>query len=160
MSLAVVSAVLAVAAHTVAGGMMPDFGLTVLLTIGVAALGVALADRRRGFGMILLTLGAAQVATHELLSLASDGMAMSQVDPLTMTAAHAVAVVVTAVLLAQAEAVVFRLAGALARLLPRVLVGPPALGRLSVPHRVDAVDRALVVLLRLASPRRGPPVAA
>jgi hypothetical protein len=160
VSLAVVSAVLAVAAHAISGGMLPDVGLTVLLTVGVAAVGVALADRRRGLGVIMVTLGLAQLATHELLSLTNDGMSTSRVDPLMMTAAHAVAVVLTAVLLAKADAVAFRIAGALARLLPRLLVGPPALGRPSVPHLLDAVDRALAVLLRLASPRRGPPVLA
>jgi hypothetical protein len=161
-SLAVTSATLAVAAHVIGGGMTPDLGLTLLLTVGVAAVGVVLADRRRRLGVILLTLGAAQVATHVLLSLAAagDGMMTSPIDPVTMTAAHAVAVVVTAVLLSRADAVVFRLAHALARLLPRVLVGPPATGRLAVPHHVATVDRSVTVLLRLASPRRGPPVSA
>jgi hypothetical protein len=163
VSLAVTSATLADAAHAVGGGMVPDFGLTLLLTVGVAAVGVALADRRRSLGVILLTLGAAQVATHVLLSLASDasdGMSSGAVAPVPMTAAHAAAVVLTAVLLAKADAVVFGLAQVLARLLPRLLVGPPATGRLAVPRRVVVVDRRVAVLLRLASPRRGPPVAA
>src|SRR6266568_4615950 len=52
-------AALAVAAHAVSGGMVPDPGLTALLTVGVAAVGIALADRRRSQGAILLVLGAA-----------------------------------------------------------------------------------------------------
>ena len=160
VSLAVTSATLADAAHAIGGGMTPDVGLTLLLTVGVAAVGVVLADRRRSLGVILLTLAAAQVATHVLLSLASDGMAASPIDPLTMTVAHAAAVVLTAVLLSRADAVVFRLAHVLARLLPRLLVGPPAVGRLAVPHHVATPDRTITVLLRLASPRRGPPVTA
>lgn len=159
-SLAVVSAALAVAAHTVAGGMMPDPGLTALLTVGVAAVGIAMADRRRSQGAILLVLGAAQLATHVLLSVASQGMP-DVVDPLVMTAAHAVAVLVAAVLLARADGVVFGLAGLLAMLLPRVLVTPPPPAGPHVSWRwVVPVDRATAVLLRLASPRRGPPVPA
>jgi hypothetical protein len=160
VSLAVTSAVLAVAAHVVGGGMVPDLGLTALLTVGLAAVGVALADRRRGAGVLMAVLGAAQLGTHVLLSLASDGMSMDRVDPLVMTAAHTVAVVLTAVLLAGADAVVWQLASVLARLLPRPLVGPPAVGRRRVLSPVDVVDHAIVLLLRLASPRRGPPLPA
>jgi hypothetical protein len=160
VSLAVVSAALAVAAHTVAGGMLPDPGLTALLTVGVAAVGIAMADRRRGQGAILLVLGAAQLATHVLLSVAGHGMP-DVVDPLVMTVAHAVAVLVAAVLLARADGVVFGLAGLLAMLLPRVLVTPPPPVGPRVSRRwVVPVDRATAVLLRLASPRRGPPVPA
>jgi hypothetical protein len=158
-----VSAALAVAAHAVAGGMAPDPGLTALLTVGVAAVGVAMADRRRGQGAILLVLGAAQLATHVLLSVASQDMPGSGevVNPLVMTAAHAAAVVVAAVLSARADGVVFGLAGLLAMLLPRVLVTPPPPVGPRVSWRwVVPVDRATAVLLRLASPRRGPPVPA
>jgi hypothetical protein len=160
VSLAVTSAALAVAAHTVSGGMLPDLGLTVLLTVGVAAVGIALADRRRSQAAILLVLGAAQLATHVLLSVASQGMP-DLVDPLVMTSAHVGAVVVAAVLLARADRVVFGLAGLLAMLLPRVLVSPPPPVGPPVSWRwVVPVDRATAVLLRLANPRRGPPVPA
>ena len=158
--LAATSAALAVAAHTVAGGMLPDPGLTALLTVGVAAVGIAMADRRRSQGAILLVLGPAQLATHVLLSVASHGM-LDIVDPLVMTAAHAAAVLVAAVLLARADGVVFGLAGLLAMLLPLALVTPPPPVGPRVSWRwVVPVDRAAAVLLRLASPRRGPPVPA
>jgi hypothetical protein len=157
--LAAMSAALAVAAHTVAGGMLPDPGLTALLTVGVAAVGIAMADRRRGQGAILLVLGAAQLATHVLLSVASQGMP-DMVDPLVMTGAHAAAVLVAAVLLARADAVVFGLAGLLAMLLPRVVIAPPPVGPLVSWRVAVPVDRAKAVLLRLTSPRRGPPVTA
>src|ERR1700743_3007616 len=75
VALAVTSAMLAVAAHAAAGGGLPDPGLTALLTIGVAAVGVALADRRRSAGAIIAVLGAAQLATHVLPSFAEMGMA-------------------------------------------------------------------------------------
>jgi hypothetical protein len=158
--LAGASGALAVAAHTVAGGMLPDPGLTALLTVGVAGVGIAMADRRRGQGAILLALGAAQLATHVLLSVASQGMP-DVVDPLVMTGAHAAAVLVTAALLARADAVVLGLAGLLAMLLPRLMVAPPPPAGPLVSWRVAApVDRAMAVLLRLSSPRRGPPVPA
>jgi hypothetical protein len=157
------SAALAVAAHAVAGGMVPDPGLTALLTVGVAAVGIAMADRRRSQGAILLVLGAAQLATHVLLSVASQGMPGSGavVDPLVMTAAHAAAVLAAAALLVRADGVVFGLAGLLAMLLPRVLVAvPPPVRPLVSWRRAVPVYRATAVLLRLASPRRGPPVPA
>lgn len=163
-ALAVVSGVLAVAAHAVGGGMAPDLGLTVLLTAGVAAVGVALADRRRGLGVILPVLAAAQVASHVLLTLVGTGtgggMSAPPVNPLVMTAAHAVAVVLTALLLAHADALVFRVAGALARLLPVCWTVPARVAHVAAPPLADAYDRALAVLLTLASPRRGPPVTA
>jgi hypothetical protein len=155
------SAALAVAAHAVSGGMVPDLGLTALLTVGVAAVGIAMADRRRSQGTILLVLGAAQLATHVLLSVASQDMSRDVVNPLVMTGAHAAAVVLAAALLARADAVVLGLAGVVAALLPRVLVtppppvGPPVSWCWAVP-----VDRAMAVLLCRASPRRGPPVPA
>jgi hypothetical protein len=153
-----------VAAHAVSGGMLPDLGLTALLTVGVAAVGIAMADRRRSRGAILLVLGAAQLATHVLLSVADEGMPGSGdlVNPLVMTGAHAAAVAIAAVVLARADAVVSGLAGLLAVLLPRVLMAPPPpVGPLPVSWRwAVPVDRATAVLLRLASPRRGPPVPA
>lgn len=158
VALAVTSATLAVAAHAVGGGMVPDVGLLLLPTLGLAAVGVALADRRRGLGVILPTLGAAQLATHTLLSLADSGMPADRVDPWVMTGAHAVAVVLTALLLTRADGVVFRVARALARLLPAAPVELRVPDRAVVVRPVDAVDRARVVLLCLASPRRGPPV--
>lgn len=157
--LSVTSAALAIAAHTIGGGTAPDPGLTLLLTVGMAAVGVALAGRRRGFGVILPVLGAAQLATHELLGL-TDGMSASMVDPLMMTAAHAVAVVLTALLLAHADAVIFRAAAALSRLLPVSWTDPRVADRVSVPRCADSPARPLAVLLALTSPRRGPPVCA
>ena len=158
--LSVTSAALAVAAHMIGGGTAPDPGLTLLLTVGVAAAGVALAGQRRGFGVILPVLGAAQLATHELLGLADVGMSASMVDPLVMTAAHAAAVVLTALLLAHADAVIFGVAAALSRLLPVSWTEPRVADRVPVPRRADSPARPLAVLLALTSPRRGPPVCA
>jgi hypothetical protein len=161
-ALAATSATLAVAAHAVAGGALPDTGLTALLTAGVAAIGTAMADRRRSTGAILAVLGAAQLATHVILSF--DEMTMPgapHVGGLTMTGAHALAVLVSAGLLARADAAVFLVVAVLAMLLPTVWSTPPVPAAPSgARRRVLAQDRCTAVLLRRSHARRGPPVAA
>jgi hypothetical protein len=170
-ALAITSATLTVAAHTVAGGMPPDTGLTVLLTLGVAAVGVALAGRRRSPGAILAVLGAAQLASHVLLSFGDSVGAMSAGDlrmvaPVTGTAmlgAHVLAVLLSAALLAGAETAVFVVAGVLAMLLPRLLTAPPvpsAPPDAGARRFMLAQDRYTAVLLRRSHARRGPPVTA
>ncbi len=137
-----------------------------LLTLGIAVIGVVMASGRRSTGAILAVLGADQLAMHALLSLdtmdmSAMGMDVASLDGVTMIGTHAVAVPITAVLLAKADAAVFMVAAALARLLPTVLVAPPvltapALLRPSVAPRI----RATAVLLCRDNARRGPPVAA
>jgi hypothetical protein len=161
-ALAAVSATLAVSAHAVAGGMAPDTGLTVLVTAGVAAAGIAVADRRRSTGAILAVLGAAQLATHVLLSVDEMPMPGSpHVDGWTMTAAHALAVLLSAVLLSRADAALFLVVAVLAMLLPSVWTAPPVPSAPSVARRrAPAHDRCTAVLLHRSHARRGPPVAA
>lgn len=169
-ALAVTSATLAVAAHTVAGGMRADTGLTLLLTVGVAAVGVAMADRRRSPGAILVVLGAAQLASHVLLSFGdnigdmsmSSAQAMpSQVNDTAMLGAHVLAVLLSAALLAGADTAVFFVAAVLAMLLPRLLTAPPVASAPPGARRfVLAQDRCTAVLLRRSHARRGPPVTA
>jgi hypothetical protein len=161
VALAVTSAALAVAAHAAAGGGLPDPALTALLTVGLAAVGIALADRRRGPGAVLLVLGGAQSATHVLLSVADQGMAADGPNMLVMTGAHVLAVLVTALLLASADAVIYRLAALFARLLPTVLVAPPVPDRpVTLARPAEPVHASMSVRLRKVSPRRGPPLPA
>lgn len=163
--LAGTSAALAIAAHAIAGGRLPDAWLTVLLTVGVAGVGIVLAGRRRSIWAILGVLGAAQLATHVLLSFGMTDMAgMTTADVrfngMGMVVSHAVAVAVTAALLFHADDALFFAASVFAGLVPTVLVAPPAP---SVPPRLRPADvpvRAAVVLLRRANSRRGPPVVA
>lgn len=163
--LAGTSAALAIAAHAVAGGGLPDTGLTVLLTAGVAAVGVALADRRRSTWTLLAVLGAAQLATHVLLTVDMSGMAGMAAEGLefngtTMLIAHMVAVTVSALLLARVDDAVFLAASVFARLLPTVLVPPePTTPPAVRPVGVPVVPPAAVLLCR-GNARRGPPVAA
>ena len=161
--LAVTSAALAIAAHAVGGGEVSGTGLTVLLTVGVAAVGIAMADRRCSTVAILAVLGSAQLATHVLLSFESMDMHPNQgpgphVDGTLMLGAHAVAVLLTAGLLARADAVVFLVAAALARLAPPLVTPPPVARPPARPlPRVRPRDLLTAVLLCRSNARRGPP---
>lgn len=162
------SATLAVTAHAVGGGGLPATGLTVVLTVGVAAVGVTIADRRRSTGTIMAVLGAAQLVTHVLLSLnpmhmAGDTvmMAPGRADSPAMLGAHAIAVLVSGVLLAKADAALFLIIAALAMLLPSLLTAPPVpAGPAGARPRTMPQDRSTAVLLRRSNARRGPPVTA
>jgi hypothetical protein len=159
--LAITSATLAVLAHVIGGGMPPSTGLTLLLTVGVAAGGVALADRQRGGVAILAALGSSHLAIHLLLTLCTPAMDMgSAINAQAMLGAHIVAIALAAILLTRAERAIYALAELLAMLLPRWIVvllptadPPPAPSRAAEPPA-----KAMRVLLRRACSRRGPPV--
>jgi hypothetical protein len=159
--LAGMSATLAVVAHLVGGGAPPDTGLTVLLTIGVAAAGVAMANRRRGRLAILTGLGVSHLGLHLILSVTSMGMpGAAGLDGWPMLGAHVLAVLIAAAILSGAESAIFTVAAAVGMLLPRRLSPPPVPEAPSrcpiVGHRPQ--DRPLEVLLRRACARRGPPM--
>ncbi|HEV3357149.1 MAG TPA: hypothetical protein VG247_10160 [Pseudonocardiaceae bacterium] len=159
--LAITSAALAVLAHVLGGGMPPSTGLTLLLTIGAAAGGVALADRQRGGITILAALGTSHLAIHELLTLCTPAMDMgSPVNAQVMLAAHVAAILLAAVLLARAERAIYLLAALLAMLLPRWIVvhfEHPEPAPAPRCHAAPA-PKAIRVLLRRVNARRGPPV--
>jgi hypothetical protein len=120
-----------------------------------------MADRQCSAIAILAVLGFAQLATHELLSFETMDMhGMHQSNGAAMTAAHAVAVLVSAVLLAKADSALFGLFAALRALLPTVLSAPPVPDAPGRPlPRVLREDRLTAVLSRRSNARRGPPVA-
>jgi hypothetical protein len=165
--LAGTSATLAVAAHAAAGGGLPNVGLTLLLTVGVAGVGIALGGRRSSMWAILGVLGAAELAMHMLLSLSMMQMAgmdapRSRFNSLAMLLAHTVAVLVTAALLYYADDAMSVVASAVARLVPTVLVAPlpePNTFRAVRPAVAPVICPAAVLLCR-ANARRGPPVVA
>jgi hypothetical protein len=159
--LAIISAALAVLAHVLGGGMPPSTGLTLLLTVGTAAGGVALADRQRGGFAILAALGSSHLAIHLILTLCTPDMDMgSPINAQAMLGAHLTAIALAAALLTRAERAIYALAELLAMLLPRwvvvLFVAPePA----PAPTRdVAPAEKAIRVLLRRACSRRGPPV--
>lgn len=157
--LAVTSATLAVVAHVLAGGAVPDSVVTVLPAVGVAAIGIAMAGRRHSIGGVLAVLGGAQLVSHVLLSV--ETMNMAGMNGLAMLGAHAIAVSCTTVLLVKADAAVFAVAAALARFLPSVVTPPPVPEAPARPRPSMALRvRPTVVLLCRGNSRRGPPVAA
>ncbi|WP_156096847.1 hypothetical protein [Amycolatopsis jejuensis] len=155
--LALSSASLAVTAHAAADGGLPDPALTLLLTGLIGWTATALAGRARGRLGTIAVLGGGQLVMHLVLTtLASHGEHASGWE---MTAAHAVATLVTALVLARADATLLAVLHLLRVILP-ALVKP-----LPVPAGVPGVARPrpsgpgplLDVELRRIHRRRGPP---
>ena len=162
-ALAVVNAVLAVAAHVAGGGGAPDRALTVLISLGVAAAGTALADRRRGPLALLAAVAVTQVVLHLLLATLGGSHASTApaAGAAAMLPAHAAAVLVTAALLAGAESAVFAVAGALRRIVggfPLLTTAPRDDRRAVAAPIATAMPAALQRLLCLVTPLRGPPL--
>lgn len=163
MLLAVSSAALAIAAHGVGGGDVSGSVFTVLLATLLAWGGLSVA-RRGGTVALAGVLGVTQLCQHLLLAEIANGHEHRQAvfGGWTMLAAHAVATVLTAVLLTRAGVALGLVTGALALLLSRLAslaTGPvgraaPA-GGSPLPARPGAL---LEVLLREVCGRRGPPV--
>lgn len=157
------SAALAIAAHGLGGGTVADSGFTVLLATLLAWGGMSVA-RRGGTLALVAVLGVTQACQHVLLTeLASGhGKGTAAFDGWTMLTTHAVATVVTAVLLTRAGVALSAVSAALVWLLGRLhalVAGPvpprPATAGTSLPARPGPL---LEVLLRQVCARRGPPV--
>jgi hypothetical protein len=151
---------IAAGAHVAAGGVLPSVTVLALLAVPVTVVAVALTGRRCGPGLLVGSMAAAQILLHETLvalttqvpgdlagqmsaasASAMGGHAMAHTDgrSVTMTAAHVVATLVTALLLARGEQALWQLVSRLLPTLPclpRLLLacGPrPARVLLSVP---------------------------
>jgi hypothetical protein len=150
---------LAVTAHGVVGGGWPDVLPVLPLMLLIAVAGTALADRRRGPWTILGALVIAELSEHVLLSVTHGEHDVVTFDPWLMLAAHAVAVALTASLLARADSAILTVATAVAMLLP-ILWSPPRPAVVSGPRPMTAAPagHVLDVLLRRVCARRGPPV--
>jgi len=161
--LAVTSGALSVAAHGAGGGSLTEFAPVLPLIVLTAFAGTAVATRRRNPLAVLGALAATQLAQHLLLSLVHSHQPSPEqglgFDGTQMAGAHAVAALLTGVLLVKADAALFALAAAVSRLLPRRLAPAPIrlAPRVPVPRANDPA--ALIeVLLRRVNGRRGPPV--
>jgi hypothetical protein len=160
----VCSAALAMAAHGMAGGGTPDTALAVLLTMIVAWAGTSVAHRRQSTFAVLTALGTAQLAMHLVLNYVVPshiGHHMAPVDPGTMLATHAVATVLTGLLLARADSALGVVASAL-RLLTDLLKPPtfpvvPAAVH-ALPASPQHIGHLLQVVLKKQHARRGPPL--
>lgn len=157
------SAALAIAAHGVGGGAATDSLFTVLVATLLAWGGMTLA-RRGGTPALVGVLGVTQLCQHVLLTEIANGHGHQQAafDGWTMFGAHAVATVLTAVLLTRAGIALALVTGALAWVLSRLtaLVSGPIRaasghGGTPLPARPGAL---LEVLFRDVCGRRGPPV--
>lgn len=157
--LAVSSATLAVSAHAVAGGGLPNVPLTVLLAVLIGWTSTAAADKVHDGTLVVTTLAVGQLMTHEILTLAAGHHAAQGGESTGMTAAHAVATLATAALVTGAHRALAAFAAALARLLPSIVTAPPVPGaerRLTVRRHCE--QGAIDVLLTRICARRGPPL--
>lgn len=150
------------AAHGAAGGSLLEFAPALPLVLLIAGAATALADRYRSPVAILVALGAAQVAQHELLDLMDHRHASTGglgFDPVQMTAAHVVAAVSTGLVLVKANAALVALVEAVSRLLPSTLApGPVQLAPRATAVRAAAGPLLIELLLRSVNGRRAPPV--
>jgi len=155
------AAALAMTAHRAAGGTWPDGGTTLVLTALVAVAATAMADRRRHPLAVIATMAVAQLAMHVLLDLADSRHGVVDgpvVDGGAMTAAHSVAALLAALVLAKADVCLVALAGVLRATLP--VPRPTQLAHVEpVPFlaAVPTVDVVREVMLRRSCARRGPP---
>ncbi|MPZ81381.1 MAG: hypothetical protein GEV28_13650 [Actinophytocola sp.] len=160
------SAALAVAAHGTAGGTLSDAALTALLTT-VLAWGGATIVRRGGLVALVGVLGTTQAAQHVLLteiagSMHTHMLAPPPVNGWLMFATHAVATLLSAVLLLRADEALAAVGAAFTWLVGRLQALCPAPPRAALQNVRGGAparpDHLLEVLLRRVSPRRGPPV--
>jgi hypothetical protein len=144
-SFGVATLALASGAHVAAGGALPSMMILTILAVPVTMAAVALTGRRCGPVLLLGSMVAAQVVLHETLALTarvpgdmagqmsapsasamgSHAMAYADGWSVTMTAAHLVATVATALLLARGEQALWQL---VSRLLPALPSEPIVLG--------------------------------
>ncbi|EME59919.1 hypothetical protein [Amycolatopsis decaplanina] len=164
------SAALAVTAHLIGDGDLPDTAMTLLLTVLIGWNAAALAAKARGPMATIVDLGAGQVVMHLVLSSLSSHELMHTVPArsgpalvsggLAMTVAHVVATLVTALLLAKADGLLLGVLDCLRALVPFILnalpvpaaVASPVLARPAGPGHLVRVD------LRRVHGRRGPPL--
>jgi len=173
-ALGVATLALAAGAHVAAGGGLPSMTILAILAAPVSVAAVALTGRRCGPVLLLSSMSISQVLLNKALKALTvevpDDMAGQVLDApilamgaqtmadgsVTMTAAHVVATVVTALLLARAEQALWQLVCRLLPALPseRVVVGRRPLRIptfFSVPALVPSVASGGPGL-------RGPPV--
>lgn len=160
--LAVSAGVLSVTAHWFADGGLPDPAMTVLLAGLFGWTAAALARKARGPVATIALLGVAQLVMHLLLTTLAghhDMYAAPGTTGLGMITAHSVATVLTALLLARADAMLLTVLAVLRAILPRLLtpLPVPSAAPALVPARVHGPDHLVGVDLRRIRGRRGPP---
>ncbi|PSL58534.1 hypothetical protein B0I31_101753 [Saccharothrix carnea] len=147
---------LAVLAHATGGGHVPSLPHVLVFALAMAWTCVPLADRQLGFVDLLGLVGVVQVAAHVFLGVLSRHPREVLPSP-SMLLTHLVATAIVVAALAGFEQAVFRLAAALAAVLPRPLCPRPAFAPLRIPIAAHPPQPLSEVLRRRTLPRRGPP---
>jgi hypothetical protein len=173
------SLLLAGLAHILGGGRLPDLGLGLLLTAATGMVAVVLTARRCRLPLLLTVLGAEQLILHALFTDADPVpcatsaipalhggatclppaeaavAAASHPLPLLMLAAHLLATVATAWLLARGEAALWRLADRVVRAATAAVTPSPS----SAPAvlSVSPLRTLTARVLRDDAAPRGPP---
>ncbi len=147
---------LAVLAHASGGGHLPSLPHVLAFALAIAWTCVPLTDRQLGFTELLSLVGVVQVAAHVFLALLSRQPHEVLPAPSTVLA-HVAATAIVVAALAGFEQALFRLAAALASVLPRRLTPPPAFAPLRIPIAAHPQHPLSEVLRRRTLPRRGPP---
>lgn len=162
--LAISSAAIAVGAHTLADGGLPDPAMTLLLTVMIGWLGAAAASKTGGPVKTVAVLGAAQLVLHVGLSTLATHepheSASGVLGGVTMTATHVIATLVTALLVSRAESMLQAAIAAMRLLLPLIWRAVPVLDTVSVPAvaRSPKTGQLVSELFRRVLGRRGPPL--
>jgi len=162
-ALASASAALAVGAHGMAGGGTPDTALAVLLTVIVAWAGTSVAGRFKGPFALLIALGMAQLAMHLVLNFVvpeHPGHMTHHAPPVApgaMWATHIAATLLTALLLAKADAALHVIASTIRALLPPPVFHAVTATAYALPASPTHLSHMLQVVLRKVHARRGPP---
>ncbi|TDV50866.1 hypothetical protein [Actinophytocola oryzae] len=157
------SAALAIAAHGLAGGAVADSGFTILLATLLSWGGMSI-TRRGGTPALVAVLGLTQACQHMLLNeiASGHGETTATFDGWTMFGTHAVATIVTALLLTRAGFALAAVTSAIGWLLGRLRIlaaGPvPPLAATAGNSAPARPGELLEVLFRRVCGRRGPPV--
>ena len=151
------SAGLGTTAHALADGTLPDLPMTALLTALIGWTSTSLAHRTRGAVGILAILGSGQLAMHLVLTdLVGHGHQAPGASN-TMTTAHVLATILTAVVLARAETLLLLVEATLRLVLPTVHGPAPVPAGPRPATSPQAGPRPLDLYFRRAHGRRGPP---
>src|ERR1700757_3122261 len=154
-SAALLTAALAISGHALAAHAVPSGTAVALLTVLAATVGVMAGTSPRGRAGLAAMLTAGQVVGHLVLATGDHVHGSDGLPALAMLCAHAVAVVVGALLLAAAD----RLCAALSTAV-RALIGHLPLPVGGAPSSATVSDQPLQSMLLLVASvsHRGPPV--
>jgi hypothetical protein len=166
-ALAATTASLGVAGHVLAGGEVPDAGLTILVAALVGWAGAVVVDRARGTLATVAALVAGQLVLHVVLSLPSalahlhPSEVLPELSANAWVGAHILVVLGVGLVLAGADAAILVALQAISTTLRQITRPLPACAPLWIPVLPSqTVDVERDILLRRLRARRGPPVCA